>query len=113
MGTVPYFLGGTSKKTLPVNTARHLHFHKSPKRFLFFGKTEEFSEIFQRAGGVIFDLKNFIANLVRFGPVCGKNCNLFSEKGTGGGDQRSFRNFPKFHPFWSAVASLTLLGSSP
>ena len=37
VGPVPYFLVGTSKKTRPVNTARHLPYHKSPKLFLFFG----------------------------------------------------------------------------
>ena len=37
--------------------------------------------------GVISDLKNFIANLVLVQPVCGKNHNIFSEKGAGGGSK--------------------------
>ena len=44
-------------------------------------------------GGVIFDLKNFIANLVRFGPVCENNCNIFSEKGAGGGGSKAVGKF--------------------
>ena len=38
-------------------------------------------------GGVISDLKIFIANLVLVQPVCGKNCNIFSGKGAGGGSK--------------------------
>ena len=45
---------------------------------------------------VISDLKNFIANLVRLGPVCGKNCNIFSEKGAGGGVKGRSEIFRKF-----------------
>ena len=46
-------------------------------------------------------LKNFIANLVRGQPVCGKNRNIFFQKrgGGGAGGQRPFGNFPKIHPF--------------
>ena len=36
---------------------------------------------------VIFDLKNFVANLVRFGLVSKKIAIFFSEKGAGGGSK--------------------------
>ena len=39
----------------------------------------------ERGGGVISDLKNFIANLVLLQRVCGKIAIFFSEKGAGGG----------------------------
>ena len=47
-----------------------------------------------RKGGVISNLKNFIANLVLVQPVCGKNRNIFSEKGAGGeGGSGAVRKF--------------------
>ena len=49
-----------------------------------------------RRGGVISDLKNFIANLVPAQPVCGKNRNEIFRK-RGGGGQRPFGNFPEIH----------------
>ena len=53
-----------------------------------------FRKNFKKGGrGVISDLKNFIANLGRFGPVCGKNCNIFSEKEAGGA--KAVRKFSK------------------
>ena len=51
-------------------------------------------------------MKIFIANLVRFGLVCEKNRNIFSEKGAEGG-QGPFKKFLKIHSFSRAVASLT------
>ena len=45
-----------------------------------------------KMGGVISDLKNFVANLVRFGPVWKKIATFFSEKGAGGGS-RAVRKF--------------------
>ena len=49
--------------------------------------------------GVIFDLKNIIANLVLVQPVCGEIVIYFQKKragrGGGGGGQRPFGNFPK------------------
>ena len=66
----------------------------------------EFPEKASKRGGLISDLKNFIANLVLVQPVCGKNRNIFSEKGAGGG-QGPFGNFPEIHPFSYAQASLT------
>ena len=47
----------------------------------------DFPEKRQKRGGVISDLKNFVANLVRFGPVWKKNRNIFFEKGAGGGSK--------------------------
>ena len=64
----------------------------------------EFPEKASKRGGVISNLKNFIANLVLVQPVCGKNRNIFSEKGAGG--QGPFGNFPEIHPFSYAQASL-------
>ena len=69
----------------------------------------EFPEKASKRGGVISDLKNFIANLVLVQPVCGKIAIFFSEKGAGGG-QRSFGNFPKIHLFWQRQASLLYRG---
>jgi len=45
----------------------------------------DFPEKRQKGGRVISDLKNFVANLVRFGPVWKKIATFFSEKGAGGG----------------------------
>ena len=56
-------------------------------------------------GGLISNLKNFIANLVPAQPVCGKNRNEFFRKR--GGGQRPFGNFPEINPFWNIQASLT------
>ena len=57
-----------------------------------------FRKKLRKGGGVISDLKNFIANLVLVQPVCGKNRNIFSEKGAGGVRGRSeiFRKFIGF-----------------
>ena len=60
----------------------------------------------KKRGGVISDLKNFIANLVPVQPVCGKNRNEIFRK-RGGGGQRPFVNFPEIHPFSGRQASLT------
>ena len=68
--------------------------------------------IFQKnikKGGVIYDLKIFVANLVRFGK---KIATFFSKKGAGGGGQRPFGNFPEIHRFWDIQASLGRLGLS-
>ena len=56
-------------------------------------KTDEFPENFRKGGGVISDLKNFIANLVLVQPVCEKNRNIFSEKGGGSKAVRKFFHF--------------------
>ena len=69
----------------------------------------EFLEKASKRGGVISDLKNFIANLVLVQPVCGKNRNIFFRKRGGGGGQGPFGNFPEIHPFWYAQASLSKL----
>ena len=42
-----------------------------------------FRKNFKKGGGVNFDLKNFIANLVPAQPVCEKIAMKFSEKGAG------------------------------
>ena len=73
--------------------------HRSPKR-MNFRKTSILVMIFRKEikkrGEVISDLKNFIVNLVRFGPVCEKIAIYFPKKG--GRGQRPFGNFPKIHP---------------
>ena len=66
----------------------------------------DFPEKRQKGGGVISDLKIFIANLVRFGPVWKKIAIFFSEKGAGGGGQRPFGNFPEIRRYWKRRASL-------
>ena len=53
----------------------------------------DFPEKRQKGGGVISDLKNFVANLVRFGPVWKKIATFFSEKGAGGGGSKAVRKF--------------------
>ena len=54
----------------------------------------EFPEKASKRGGVISDLKNFIANLVRFGPVWRKKiATFFSEKGAGGGGAKAVWKF--------------------
>ena len=56
-----------------------------------------FRKKLRKGGGVISDLKNFIANLVLVQPVCGKNCNIFPEKGGGArGRLEIFRKFIGF-----------------
>ena len=50
-------------------------------------------------GGVISNLKNFIANLVLVQPVCGKNHNIFSEKGAGEGVKGRLEIFQKIIHF--------------
>ena len=62
-----------------------------------------------KRGGVISDLKNFIANLMLVQPVCHKylkNRNFFSGKRAVGGGQSRFGNFLKIYPFWRAQASI-------
>ena len=54
----------------------------------------DFPEKRQKRGGVISDLKNFVANLVRFGPVSKKNCNIFFRK-RGGGGSEAVRKFSR------------------
>ena len=66
-----------------------------------------FRKNIKKGGGVISDLKNFVANLVRFGPVWKKIAIFFSEKGAGGGGQGPFGNFPEIHRYWNRRASLT------
>ena len=63
----------------------------------------------KKVGGYISDLKNFVANFVRFGPVCGKN-HIFSRKrdGGGAGGQRPFGNFPEIHNFLKREAFLNI-----
>ena len=56
----------------------------------------DFPEKRQKGGGVISDLKIFIANLVRFGPVWKKIAIFFSEKGAGGGVRGRSEIFRKF-----------------
>ena len=67
----------------------------------------DFPEKLPKGGGVISDPKNFIANFVRFGPVCGKNRNIFFRKRGGGGGQRPFGNFPEIHRYLKRRASLS------
>ena len=57
----------------------------------------------KKGGWVISDLKNFVANLVRFGPVWKKIATFFSEKGAGGGVKgrsKIFRKFIAFGKYW-------------
>ena len=51
-----------------------------------------FQKNFKKGGGVISDLKNFIANLVPAQPVCGKNRNEIFRK-RGGGGSKAVRKF--------------------
>ena len=54
----------------------------------------EFPEKLQKGGGVISDLKNFIANLVPAQPVCGKNRNeIFRKRGGEAGGSKAVRKF--------------------
>ena len=54
----------------------------------------DFPEKRQKGGvGVISDLKHFVANLVRFGPVWKKNWNIFFRKRGGGGGAKAVRKF--------------------
>ena len=68
----------------------------------------DFPEKRQKRGGVISDLKNFVANLMRFGPISKKNRNIFFRKRAGGAGvgQRPFGNFPEIHRYWKRRASL-------
>ena len=52
-----------------------------------------FREKLRKGGGVISDLKNFVANLVLAQPVCGKNRNIFFRKRGGGGGSEAVRKF--------------------
>ena len=74
------------------------HFRSKKFRCVFFcfknaNFGHDFPEKRQKKGGVISDLKNFVANLVRFGPVWKKIATFFSEKGAGGGGARAVRKF--------------------
>ena len=59
-----------------------------------FPKSDKFPENFRKGGGgVISDPKNFVANLVRFGPVWKKNRNIFFRKSGVRGRSEIFRKF--------------------
>ena len=51
-----------------------------------------FRKNFKKGGGGHFRSEN-VANLVLVQPVCGKNCNIFSEKEAGGA--KAVRKFSK------------------
>ena len=61
-------------------------------------------------GGVISDLKNFVANFFAFEWIPWEKTATFFfwKRGRGGGGQRPFLNFPEIHPFLRRWASLTL-----
>ena len=84
-------------------------FQKVSLRFFCF-KTPILVMIFRKnvkKGGVISNLKNLVANLVRFGPVWKKIATFFPEKGAGWGGQRPFGNFPEIHRYLKRQASLS------
>ena len=74
----------------PMSVRQHSFHFRSEKihcNYFCFRKGNfghEFPEKASKRGGVISDLKNFIANLVLVQPVCGKNRNIFFRKRGGG-----------------------------
>ena len=69
----------------------------------------EFPEKASKRGGVISDLKNFVANFSASATGLRKNCNIFFRKRGGGGGQRPFGNFPEIHRYLKRRASLISL----
>ena len=73
---------GLRKKSQHFFPKRGEHINSSRSSAIFFCFRKgifghEFPEKASKRGGVISDLKNFIANLVLVQPVCGKNRNIF------------------------------------